>query len=65
MILLETYKETYESVISYYDKNYAFLASYRFNIIVISFNIDVFYYSIKSLLVIFSLLIREVKRLGD
>ena len=65
MILLETYGKTYKGVISYYNKNYAFLISYRSNIIVISFSINVFYYSIKPLLVIFSLFIGEIERLGD
>ena len=65
MILLGIYRGIYRNVVFYYDKNYAFLTSYRFNIIVISFNIDVFYYFIKPLLVIFSLLIKEVERLDD
>ena len=65
MVLLGICGEIYKGVIFYYNKNYVFLTSYRFNIIVISFNIDVFYYSIKPLLVIFSLFIGEVERLGD
>ena len=65
MIPLGTYEEIYENVIFYYNKGCAFLASYHSNTITISFSIDVFYYSIKSLLVIFSLFIKKVKRLGD
>ena len=65
MVSLRTCGETYKGVVSYYNRNYAFLASYRFNIIVINFSIDVFYYSIKPLFVIFSLFIGEIKRLGD
>ena len=65
MVLLGTYEETYKTVIFYYSESYAFLISYRSNIIIISFNIDAFYYSIKPLLVIFSLFIRKIKRLGD
>ena len=65
MIPLGTYGETYGGVVFYYNKNCAFLVSYRFNIITISSSIDAFYYFIKSLFVIFSLFIGKVKRLGD
>ena len=65
MVLLGTYGETYGGVVFYYNKSYVFLVSCRFNIIVINFSIDVFYYFIKPLLVIFSLFIEEVKRLDD
>ena len=65
MVLLGTCGETYNDVVSYYNENYAFLISCRFNIIAINFSINVFYYSIKPLLVIFSLFIGEIKRLDD